>query len=152
MHAMNACRVEKGYRHWGHDVGVTDTPIEAGLSFTCAWDKPGGFVGRDALARRRDAGVPRRRLLQLRLADPARPVYHEEPVFADGRLAGTITSGMFGHRVGASLAMGWVALDEPLTRERVAATRFEVEVAGERVPADASLAPWYDPASSRVKG
>ncbi|MFO1200386.1 MAG: FAD-dependent oxidoreductase [Burkholderiaceae bacterium] len=152
MHAMNACRIEKGYRHWGHDVGVTDTPIEAGLSFTCAWDKPGGFVGRDALARRRDAGAPRRRLLQLRLADPARLVYHEEPVFADGRLAGTVTSGMYGHRVGASLAMGWAAADEPLTRERVASTRFEVEVAGERVPADASLSPWYDPTSSRVKG
>ena len=151
FHAMNACRTEKGYRHWGHDVGVEDTPIEAGLSFTCAWDKPGGFIGRDALLRQRQAGTPRKRLLQLMLEDDRRLLYHEEPIYADGRIAGSVTSGMYGHRLAASLGMGYVRMDEPITPELIAATRFEVEVANERIPARAQLGPWYDPKMARVK-
>ena len=58
-HAMGACRVEKGYKHWSHDIGDEDTPLDAGLGFTVAWDKPGGFVGRDALLAQKAAGLPR---------------------------------------------------------------------------------------------
>ncbi|NDE42649.1 MAG: aminomethyl transferase family protein, partial [Betaproteobacteria bacterium] len=70
FHALNACRTEKAYRHWGHDVGIEDTPVEAGLAFTCAWDKPGGFIGREAALAQKEQGIPRKRLLQFKLADP----------------------------------------------------------------------------------
>jgi 4-methylaminobutanoate oxidase (formaldehyde-forming) len=151
MHAMNACRVEKGYRHWGHDIGVEDTPLEAGLSFTCAWDKPGGFVGREALLAAKARGTPRKRLLQFRLEDESALLYHEEPVVVDGRIVGAITSGMYGHRVGASLGMGYATLDEPITPALLAQARVEVEVAGRRVPARAGLAPWYDAGMTRIR-
>jgi 4-methylaminobutanoate oxidase (formaldehyde-forming) len=151
MHAMNACRVEKGYRHWGHDIGVEDTPLEAGLSFTCAWDKPGGFVGREALLAAKARGTPRKRLLQFRLEDESALLYHAEPVVGDGRIVGAITSGMYGHRVGASLGMGYATLDEPITPALLAQARVEVEVAGRRVPARAGLAPWYDAGMTRIR-
>ncbi len=77
MHAMNACRVEKGYRHYGHDIGPEDTPLEAGLGFTIAWDKAGGFIGREALLEKRDERPPRRRLVHIRMEDPSQLLYHE---------------------------------------------------------------------------
>jgi len=148
---MNACRTEKGYRHWGHDIGIEDTPLEAGLSFTCAWDKPGGFIGREALLRQRERGTPAKRLLQFRLDDGEALVYHEEPIFADGLPVGVVTSGMYGHRVGASLAMGYVRQPQPITADWIAGTRFEIGVGARRVPARAQLGPWYDPKNERVK-
>ncbi len=151
FHAMNACRTEKGYRHWGHDVGIEDTPLESGLGFTCAFDKPGGFIGRDALLSQRGKGVPRKRLLQFRLADTNELLNHEEPIFAEGQPVGVITSGAYGHRVNASLGMGYVTLPHAVTPEWIAAARFEIGVGDRRVPASAQLGPWYDPRNERVK-
>jgi heterotetrameric sarcosine oxidase gamma subunit len=145
MHAMNACRLEKGYRHWGHDIGIEDTPLEAGLSFTCAWNKPGGFIGQAALALQRERGLPNKRLLQFKLSQPDEILVHEEPIFANNHPVGIITSGMYGHRVGALLGMGYVQLDQPLTADAISALRFEVGVGDRRVQAQAQLTPWYDP-------
>lgn len=105
--AINSMRMEKGYRHWGHDIGEEDTPLEAGLGFAVAWDKPGGFIGRDALLRARERGRPTKRLVQIRLEgrDNAPMLYHEEPILRDGEIVGSVTSGAYGHRVDASLGM-----------------------------------------------
>ncbi len=151
FHALDCCRTEKGYRHWGHDIGIDDTPFAAGLAFTCAWDKPGGFIGREALLPLREAGPPRRRLVQLRLDDEHELLFHEEPIFADGRPVGVTTSGAFGHRVGASLGMGYVTLDEPVTAALLQATRFEIGIGDRRVPARAQLGAWYDPKNERIR-
>ena len=151
FHAMNACRVEKGYRHWGHDIGIVDTPLEAGLSFTCAFDKPSGFTGRDALLRQLEHGTAHKRLLQLQLQHDGELLHHEEPIFADGEPVGVVTSGMYGHRVGAPLGMGYVRRPHAVTPQWIAATRFEIGVGDRRVPALAQLAPWYDAKSERVK-
>jgi glycine cleavage system aminomethyltransferase T/glycine/D-amino acid oxidase-like deaminating enzyme len=150
-HAMNSCRMEKGYRHYGHDIGIEDTPLEAGLGFAIAWDKPGGFIGREALLRAREEGVPRRRLVQVRLEDDEKLLYHEEPIWHGGRIAGAITSGMYGHRLEASLGMGYVENPGGVTREWLAGGGFEVEVAWQRVPARLQLEPFYDPAGARVR-
>ena len=151
FHAINACRTEKGYRHWGHDIGIEDTPLEAGLGFTCAFDKPGGFIGRDAVLRQKAQGTPHKRLLQFKLADAQEYLHHEEPIFADGQAVGVTTSGMFGHRVQASLGMGYVKRAHAITPEWIAATRFEIGVGDRRVPAQAQLGPWYDPKGERIK-
>ena len=151
FHALNACRTEKGYRHWGHDVGIEDTPVEAGLSFTCDFDKPGGFIGREAVLAQRALGTPRKRLMQFSLANANELLVYEEPIFADGRPVGVITSGMYGHRVEASLGMGYVTLAGPITAELVARTRFEIGVGDRRVAAQARLGAWYDPKNERTK-
>jgi 4-methylaminobutanoate oxidase (formaldehyde-forming) len=151
FHAMNACRTEKSYLHWGHDVGIEDTPIEAGVEFTCAYGKAGGFIGRDSVLRQKELGAPHKRLLQFKLADANELVYHEEPIFADGKPVGVITSGMYGHRVQASVGMGYAKLPQPVTAEVVAGTRWEIGVGDRRVPAVAQLRAWYDPRNERIR-
>ncbi len=151
-HALNSLRMEKGYRHWGHDISPDDTPLEAGLGFAVAWDKPGGFVGRDALLAQKAAGLTRR-LVQFALADQDKLLYHNEPIWRDGVIVGSITSGMYGHTLDASLGMGYVSAPAGALADRdfVLSGTYEVEVAGERVPARVSLSPWYDPTSARVR-
>ncbi len=150
-HALNSLRIEKAYRHWGHDMSDEDSLIEAGLGFTAAWAKPGGFIGREALVPQREAGVARR-LAVLTLDDPEPLLYHNEPVWRDGVLVGRITSAMFGHTIGRSIGLGYVRRgDGVVTPDWIAAARWEVEVAGDRFGATASLRAPYDPTNARIR-
>jgi heterotetrameric sarcosine oxidase gamma subunit len=149
-HAMNSLRMECGYRHWGHDIGDEDTPLEGGLGFAVAFDKKGGFIGREALLRRRVAPLGRR-LVQFALKDAAGMLYHDEPIIRDGAIIGRLTSGMFGHSLGRALGMGYVVHPAVAGPGFVRAGKWEIEIAGERHEADASLAPFYDPKRERVR-
>jgi 4-methylaminobutanoate oxidase (formaldehyde-forming) len=150
-HALNSLRTEKGYRHWGHDISPDENPIEAGLGFVVALDKPGGFIGRDAVARAKSEGV-HQRLVQFAMRDSSRLLYHNEPIWRDGRIVGRITSGMYGHFLDRSLGMGYVENHDGVADAAwVNAGSYEIEVSGERFAADAQLSPWYDPKSERVK-
>ena len=149
-HALNSLRMEKAYRHWGHDIGDEDTPFDAGLMFVVRPDKAGGFIGRDALLRQVEGGR-RRALVQFRLLDPTPLLYHNEPVFRDGALVGYITSGMYGYTLGGAVGLGYVADPDGIDDAWLAAGQFEVEVAGTRWPACASLTPLYDPDNRRVR-
>ena len=151
-HAMNSLRLEKAYRSWGHDITDADTPLEAGLGFAVAWDKPGGFIGREALLCQREAGV-RRRLVQLALGDAERLLYGNEPIWRDASLVGRTTSGMFGHTLGRAVALGYVENHGAVVDAGfVHGGQYEVEVAGERVAAEVTLRPLYDPSGERVRG
>ncbi|MBI4882449.1 MAG: FAD-dependent oxidoreductase [Actinobacteria bacterium] len=151
-HALNSLRMEKGYRHWGHDISPDETPLESGLGFVVAWDKAGGFIGRDALLAQKQAGV-HQRLTQFALCDPDKLLYHNEPIVRDGVIVGRITSGMFGHTVGTALGMGYVTAPGGgvVDREFVLGGTYEIEIAAQRVPARVSLEPWYDPKNLRVR-
>ncbi len=153
-HAMAACRIEKGYRHWSHDIADEDTPLESGLAFTVAWDKPGGFIGREALLEQRERGSLAKRLVQVMLEDDSSTaplLYHEEPIVRDGLIVGSIKSGAFGFRLGKSIGMGYVHCPEGVTGEWLQSGRWEVEVACARHGARVQLAPWYDPKNERIK-
>jgi len=150
-HALNSLRMEKAYRHWGHDITDEDTPLEAGLGFALAFDKPGGFIGRDALLKQRQAGVPRKRLVQFALQDSEPLIYHNEPIWRDGKLLGYITSGMYGHTIGAACGMGYLENEAGVSADFVNAGTYEIEIACERFSARASLKPLYDSKSERVK-
>ncbi len=151
-YALNSLRLEKAYRSWGHDIARRDTPLEAGLSFAIAWDKPGGFIGRQALARQREHG-PARRLVQFALEDPDALAYHDEPIYRDGVLVGQLCSAAYGHTLGRTIGLGYVAAPAPGTGPSwYTAGTYEIEIATERVPARASLRPMYDPASERPRG
>ncbi|WP_321813148.1 MULTISPECIES: FAD-dependent oxidoreductase [unclassified Paraburkholderia] len=154
-HAMNSCRTEKGYRHWGHDLTIEDNPLEAGLGFCVAWKKRGGFIGLEALRAHKATPVPTRRMVQFQLQLPAGArtlLHHEEPIWCNGQIVGSITSGMFGNRIGASLGMGYVSHAGGISPEWLAQNTFEIEVAWEKVPAIPSLSPFYDPKNIRIKG
>lgn len=150
-HAMNSLRMEKGYRHWGHDITDEDLPLEAGLGFAVATQKPGGFLGSDAILRQRETGV-KRRLTHFALEDDRRMLYHNEPIWRDGKIVGRITSGMFGHTVGKPLGLGYVENGGTVVDDAFIDTGcYEIEVAGERVPATASRRAFYDPSNLRVR-
>ena len=149
MHAMNSLRLEKGYRHWGHDITDEDTPLEAGLGFAVDFDKP-DFIGREALLRQRELGV-KKRLVQFLLQDPEPLLYHHEPIYRDGSIVGYIASGAYGHSLGASVGLGYVNHESGVSRDFVESGCYEIEVAGRRFPARASLKPLYDPQGSRLK-
>ena len=146
-HALDSLRIEKAYRHWGHDITDEDTPLEAGLGFAVKFDKPGGFIGREALLKDRATG-PAKRLLQFRLLDPQPLLYHNEPIWHDGALVGHITSGAYGHTLGGAIGLGYV---DSVKAPDPAEGDFSVEVAGERVPAEVSSTPMYDPRSRRIR-
>ena len=150
MHAMQSLRIEKAYRAWGHDIGDQDTALEAGLGFAVAWDKAGGFIGRDALSRQRQKGLSRR-LVQFILDDPEPLLYGREPILRDGKITGYVTSAMYGHTLGGAVGLGYVKHEGVLDANFIAAGSFEIEVAGLRCPARASLSPFYDPKSERLR-
>jgi 4-methylaminobutanoate oxidase (formaldehyde-forming) len=149
LHALDSCRIEKAYRHWGHDIGDEDTPLDAGLMFAVKFDNR-DFIGRDALLRQRDVGS-NRRLVQFRLTDPGPMLYHDEPIYVGDRMVGRTTSGAYGHTLGGAVALGYVTEPGGDVAGLVAAGGFEIEVAGVRVGAEASLTPMYDPKGQRIK-
>ena len=150
-HALNSLRMEKGYRHWGHDISDEDTPLQAGLGFAVAMNKPGGFIGHAALLAQKEAGLTRR-LVQFALTDDQHLLYHNEPIWRDGKIVGRISSGMYGHHLGQSLGMGYVeCAQQGEPADAILQGHYEVEVAGVRIGATPSLAPLYDPTSARVK-
>ncbi|MGR3510493.1 MAG: GcvT family protein [Sulfitobacter sp.] len=148
MHMMDSARIEKGFRHFGHDITSEDHILEAGLGFAVKTDKP-TFIGRDAVLRKRESGLTKR-VVQFKLTDPEPMLYHNEPILRDGEIVGFLTSGAYGHHLGAAIGMGYVPCAEQSAAD-VLASRFEIDVAGTRVPAEVSLKPMYDPAAERVK-
>ncbi len=149
-HAMNSLRMEKGYRHWGHDIADEDTPLQSGLSFAVAFAKPVDFLGRQALERQKVEGLGRR-LVLFSLEDPEPLVYHNEPIWRDGKLVGRVTSGAYGHSLGRSLCMGYVSAEAPVTPDALLSGTYEIEIASTRFAARPSLKPFYDPKSDRVR-
>jgi len=148
LHTLDSCRIEKGYRHFGHDITDEDHVLEAGLGFAVKPDK-GDFIGRDAVLRKKEQGLTRR-LMQFRLKDPTEFCFHNEAVVRDGKIVSIVTSGNYGHFLGGSVGMGYVPC-EGESAEAVLASHYEIEIAGRRVAAEASLKPMYDPKAERVK-
>ncbi|MEE8187663.1 MAG: FAD-dependent oxidoreductase [Kiloniellales bacterium] len=150
MHAMDSLRIEKAYRHWGHDITCEDTPLEAGLGFAVRLDKNVPFIGRDALLRQKETGV-KKRLVQFALEDPEPLLYHYEPIYRDGERVGHLESGNYGHHLGRAIGLGYVVNEAGVDADYVNSGRYEIEVAGERFAAAASLRPLYDPKAERIK-
>jgi 4-methylaminobutanoate oxidase (formaldehyde-forming) len=154
LKALGSLRLEKGYRDYGHDVDNTDPVDDAGLGFAVRMDKPGGFVGRSAVAEHRSR-PPRQRLVQVLLRDPEPMLFHAEVVQRSGRPVGYVRAGSYGHTLGGAVGLAMVALapgeKAPLDQAWLDAGRWEVDVAGVTYPASVSLRPLYDPRSERVR-
>jgi len=148
MHMMDTCRIEKGFRHFGHDITCEDHVLEAGLGFCVKTDKA-NFMGREAVLRKKEAGLDRR-MVQFKLNDPEPLLYHNEPIIRDGEIVGFLSSGNYGHYLGAAIGLGYVpCLGE--TASDILASHYEIDVAGIRVKAEASLKSMYDPTGERTK-
>ena len=148
MHMMDSCRIEKGFRHFGHDITCEDHVLEAGLGFAVKTEKP-NFIGRDAVMRKKETGL-NTRMVQFKLTDSEPLLYHNEPVIRDGKIVGYLSSGNYGHHLGAAVGMGYVPCSGETAVDLLAST-YEIDVAGTRVAAEASLRSIYDPSGARAK-
>jgi 4-methylaminobutanoate oxidase (formaldehyde-forming) len=147
--AIETLRLEKGYRAWGAEIGPDHSPLVAGLSWAVKLKSDVPFLGREALEAQRAKPLPR--LLAGFTVDPAIVLLGRETIFRDGRRAGWLASGGFGHTLGRSIGYGYVRDPGGVDADYVRAGSYELEVAGERVPATVFLAPPYDPKMERVK-
>ena len=155
LHVLDSCRIEKAYRHFGHDISNEDHVLEAGLGFVVKEDKPvgkfGPMIGADAVRAKRNDGLSCR-LLQFRLTDPAPLLYHNEAIVRDGEIVGYLTSGNYGHHLGGAIGLGYVpcrAVGESAAAQL--ASSYQIDVAGRLVTAAVTLRPFYDPRGERIK-
>ena len=148
FHTLDSCRIEKAYRHFGHDITDEDNLIEAGLGFTAAMSKS-DFVGKQAILERKASGVDRL-MLQFLLNDPSKMIYHNEPIIRGKEIVGYLTSGNYGHYLGSGVGLGYVDC-RGLTKEKILSFDYFIDVAGEVTPVKASIKPFYDPKSHRVR-
>ncbi len=149
-HALEHLRCERAYREFVLDLAPDDTPFEAGLGFIVKMDKPGGFQGREALLPQ--AGqVLDRRMVMFKLRDPEPALFHDELIRMNGEIVGYLSSGAYGFTLGSAVGMGYVKHSDGVTAELIDNATFEIEIACETYPADASLKSFYDPAGIRVK-
>ena len=148
MHTMDSCRIEKAFRHFGHDITSEDNVVDAGLSFAVDLSKP-DFIGKAAVAARKESG-PKARMVQFLLQDSQPLLYHNEPILRDGEIVGYLSSGGYGHTLGAAVGLGYVPCEGQSATE-VLASSYEIDIKGTRVKATASLKPMYDPKSENVR-
>ncbi len=146
-YALDGCRIEKGFKHWGHDIGSTITPLEAGLGFTIDWSK--NFAGKEALQAQRAMGV-RQRLILMQIEGEAL-MLHDEPVYDGDTHIGFTTSGARGPRTGLNLAFGLVEVDQGETLAETCARQLRVRVAGRDHPATPLTKPPFDPEGKRMR-
>ena len=148
MHMVDSCRIEKGFRHFGHDITCEDHVLEAGLGFAVQVNKP-NFIGRTAVLEKQDAGL-NKRLLQFKLNEKEPLLYHNEPIIRDGKISGYISSGNYGHTLGGAIGLGYIECENE-TVDDLLRSSYEIEVAGSRIKAAASIRPMYDPKAERVR-
>jgi 4-methylaminobutanoate oxidase (formaldehyde-forming) len=151
LKALASLRMEKGYRDYGHDIDNTDSVLEAGLGFAVDLNKPGGFIGRDAVLAKKAAGPLTRRLLQVLVLDPEPLLFHAEVVYRDGRALGYVRAASYGHTLGGAVGLAMIDGAEPIDQAWCEAGRWEIDIAGKRYPARASMRPMYDPENGRIR-
>jgi glycine cleavage system aminomethyltransferase T/glycine/D-amino acid oxidase-like deaminating enzyme len=141
--AIDSLRLEKGYRVWGADITPDETPYEAGLGFCVKMDKPGGFLGREALA---EAGAPERRLACLTLVDPRSVALGNEPVRVSDEVVGRVTTGGYGYTIGRSIAYAYLPPEQAQP-----GTELDVEIFGSWIEGVVAEEPLFDPRSERIR-
>jgi 4-methylaminobutanoate oxidase (formaldehyde-forming) len=152
LKALASLRMEKGYRDFGHDIDNTDSVLEAGLSFAVDLQKPGGFIGRDAVLRKKAEGPLHRRLLQVLAKDPEPLMFHAEPVWRDGNPVGYVRAASYGFSLGGAVGLAMIDAGQTLDQNYIDSGTWELEIAGKRYPAMASLKSLYDPEMKKIKG
>jgi 4-methylaminobutanoate oxidase (formaldehyde-forming) len=149
--ALNSLRLEKAYRDYGLDIDNEDTLIDAGLDFTIAWDKPSGFIGKEALVKQRDSGVRTARMVQVLVGDPEPLLYGDEQLYRDGRHVGEVRNGAYGHTLGGAIGLGMIELEEDIPDDFLGSGSWEADIVGKRYPVSISVQPMYDPKRERIK-
>lgn len=152
MHSLDSCRIEKKFLHYGHDISEDDNPVAAGVGFVCDLKKTARFIGYDAIARIKDSNSPlKKKLVQFLLEDPEAILYHHEPILLGGTIVGYLTSGNYGHALGASVGLGYVTHPDGIDSHLLKNSNFSIDVGGKLIGARASLMAMYDGKGTRMR-
>jgi 4-methylaminobutanoate oxidase (formaldehyde-forming) len=151
LKALASLRMEKGYRDYGHDIDNTDSVLEVGLGFAVDLKKPGGFIGKEAVLAKKALGPLKRRMVQVLIKDPEPMMFHAEIVFRDGKDVGYVRAASYGHTLGGAVGLAMIEADVVIDQAWLDAGTWEVDIAGKRYPALASLKPLYDPEQKKIK-
>jgi glycine cleavage system aminomethyltransferase T/glycine/D-amino acid oxidase-like deaminating enzyme len=151
LKTLASCRMEKGYRDYGHDIDNTDSVLDAGLGFAVDLKKPQGFLGKDAVLAHKAKGPLTKRLLQILIKDPEPLLFHAEVVYRNDVAVGYIRAASYGHTLGGAVGLAMIDAGEPLDAKWIEAGTWQVDIAGTRYPAIASLRPLFDPDNKKIK-
>jgi len=148
--AIESCRLEKGYRAWGSDIGPDHTPLEAGLGWAAKLASGVPFLGREALVAQKRDGV-KKMLACFSVDDPEVVLLGRETIYRNGQRVGWLTSGGWGYSVGKSIGYGYVRDAGGVDPAFVASGTYALEVATDRIPCQVEMTPLYDPEMRRIK-
>ncbi len=156
MFAMNSCRLEKGFRHFGHDIGEDDTPYETGLGFAVDLRKD-DFLGRQVLEAQKARGAATKfRTVAIEVVGASRAdgpyLIHNEPIWSEGELVGHVTSGGWGFRLGKMIGLASLHRGDGVSKDWLERTEFQVQIAGTMYPIKVQLQPFYDPSGALMRG
>ncbi|HVK84263.1 MAG TPA: aminomethyltransferase family protein, partial [Kofleriaceae bacterium] len=153
LKTLASCRMEKGYRDYGHDIDNTDSVLEAGLGFAVDLKKP-DFLGKAAVVALKAAGPLKQRLLQIFIKDPQPLLFHAEIVKRDGVDVGYIRAASYGHTLGGAVGLAMIKAPEggQIDQKWIDAGMWQVDIGGTLYPAMASLKPLFDPENRKIKG
>lgn len=151
LKALSSLRLEKGYRDYGHDIDNTDDPYECGLGFAVDLKKPEGFIGKEAVIEKKNAGPMTRRLVQVLVKDPEPMLFHAEILYRNGKAVGYVRAGSYGFTLGGAVGLAMVEAGEPVDAAYLENASWEIEINGKWYPAVVSLKPLYDPQMRRIK-
>ncbi len=151
LKTLASCRMEKGYRDYGHDIDNTDSVLDAGLGFAVDLKKPNGFLGKDAVLAHKAKGPLSKRLLQVLIKDPQPMLFHAEIVHRDGKPVGYVRAASYGHTLGGAVGLAMIDAGGPLDAKWIEAGTWQVDIAGTLYPAIASLKPLFDPENKKIK-
>jgi len=151
LKALASLRMEKGYRDYGHDMDNTDDPYEVGLGFFIDLKKPDGFIGKDAVLKKKVQTPMTRRLAQVLVKDPKPFLFHAEVVRRNGIAVGYVRAGSYGFSLGGAVGLFMIEAGEAVNADYIAKGKWEVEIAGNIYPAEVSLRPFYDPEMKKIK-
>jgi 4-methylaminobutanoate oxidase (formaldehyde-forming) len=152
LKALASLRMEKGYRDYGHDIDNTDSVLEAGLGFAVDLKKPDGFIGKDAVLKKKEEGPLKRRIVQVLCKDPEPLMFHAEPVWRNGKCVGYVRAASYGHTVGGAVGLAMIEGGHDVVDSKyLESGTWELEIAGKKYPAIASMKPLYDPEMKKIK-
>jgi len=151
-YTINSLRLDKGYRAFGAELTPDYNPVEAGLVFTCKLKTGAGFVGREAVEKVIAEG-PRRKLVSFQLDDPEAMMWGGELVLRDGLAVGQVTSAAWSATLGSCVGLAYVWRRDrgAVTPDYLNTGAYEINVGGQKYPANISLRPLFDPSNERIK-
>lgn len=157
MFAMNACRLEKGFRHFGHDIAEDDTPYETGLGFAVKLDKQHDFVGKENLAKQKAGGpATQYRMVSIIVegitAEDGPWLIHNEPIWKNNEIVGHVTSGDWGFRLEKMVGLASIHNSDGVSKAWIDEGEFKVQIAGKMYAIQAQLAPFYDSKGEIMRG